>query len=239
MQGEKDSSDTSTCGGDSRIPNKSTRSLGEGNTRHTDVQIGRKAEQNQKCTEKIEQGKIFSVVEKMVETTMVNQTECQEKIQKDPKNAELIEDKVRLMKESIKWNAAKEQFLRQKSKIQWMRQGDQNTKYFHSVIKGKRNTNRIFSIKDVEGKEITNVEGIVDAFINFYKKLLGKSKGDRQHVCSNLVRKGQVVQQEQREQLEAPVTDKEIKAALWSIAGDNPQDPMVMGLNSLRIVGQW
>nr|XP_009803753.1 PREDICTED: uncharacterized protein LOC104249075 [Nicotiana sylvestris] len=112
---------------------------------------------------------------------MVNLTECQEKIQKDPRNAELIEEKIRLMKESIKWKAAKEQFLRQKSKILWVRQGGQNTKYFHSVLKTRRNANRIFSIKDAEGKESTDVEGITNAFIKFYKKLLGKEKetGDK------------------------------------------------------------
>lgn len=167
----------------------------------------------------------FSYVEKRAETTMAKLTECQGKIQKDPKNVELIKEEGRWMKESIIWKAAKEQFLRQKSKIQWIRQGDQNTKYFHEVIKARKNTNRIFSIKDAKGNMITDVEGITDAVIKFYKELLGESKGDRQNVRSNLVRKGHVVQQKQREQLEAPVTGKEIKAALWSIAGDKSVGP--------------
>ncbi|XP_070009962.1 uncharacterized protein [Nicotiana sylvestris] len=127
----------------------------------------------------------FSGAEKRAKTAMVNLTECQEKIQKDPRNAELIEEEIRLMKENIKWKAAKEQFLRQKSKIQWVRQEDQNTKYFHSMIKTRRNANKIFSIKDAEGKETIDVEGIADAFIKFYKKLLGKSK-ETDNMCASI-----------------------------------------------------
>nr|XP_016468656.1 PREDICTED: uncharacterized protein LOC107791160 [Nicotiana tabacum] len=72
----------------------------------------------------------FSDVEGKAETAMASLIECQEKIQKDPRNAELIIEEIKLMQESIKWKAAKEQFLRQKCKIQWLRQGDQNKNTF-------------------------------------------------------------------------------------------------------------
>lgn len=93
------------------------------------------------------------------------------------------------------------------------------------MIKARRNANRIFSIKDATGKVHTDIEGIANSFINFYKNLLGECKEGRQHVCSNLVRRGPIVQQEQREKLKAQFTEKEVKAALWSIVGDKSTGP--------------
>lgn len=151
--------------------------------------------------------------------------ECQAKIQKDPRNTELINEEVRLLQESIKLEAAKEQFSRQKSKIQWLRQGNQNTRYFHSAIKAKRNASRIISIKDSTGQVHTDIERIAKSFIEFYTDLLGDSKKGRYHVCSNLIQKGTIIQREQRDSLEAQFTEKEVKEALWSIEGDKSQGP--------------
>lgn len=44
----------------------------------------------------------------------------------------------------------------------------QNNKYFHSYMKARRKTNRILSIKDSMGNMVTNMEGITDAFVEFY-----------------------------------------------------------------------
>lgn len=69
-------------------------------------------------------------------------------------------------------------------------QGDKNTRFFHNYIKSRRNTNRIFSIRDTYGENITEMEKIANTFTEFYSSLLGTSKGDRDHVCSSLVKKG-------------------------------------------------
>jgi len=52
-----------------------------------------------------------------------------------------------------------------KSKIQWLKKGDMNTKFYHSVLKAKRNMNRVFRIKDKMGQQQTELDGIVKAFI--------------------------------------------------------------------------
>lgn len=41
-----------------------------------------------------------------------------------------------------------ERFWKQKSLISWLKEGDQNTKYFHGCAKFRKAQNRIISIKD-------------------------------------------------------------------------------------------
>lgn len=43
-------------------------------------------------------------------------------------------------------------FWQQKSRLVWLRSGDQNTKFFHAVTKNRRAQNRILSLIDKEGK---------------------------------------------------------------------------------------
>lgn len=65
-------------------------------------------------------------------------------------------------------------------------------------MKARRNANRILPIKDSMGNMVTNMDGIADAFMEFYSTLLWSTTDSRAHVCSSLVRKGQVVTEEQR-----------------------------------------
>lgn len=60
---------------------------------------------------------------------------CQLKLQGDLRSKALIQKESQLAKECIIWGEARDQFLRKKSRVQWLPQGDQNTKFFHSAIK--------------------------------------------------------------------------------------------------------
>lgn len=44
-------------------------------------------------------------------------------------------------------------FWRQKSRINWLKAGDRNTRFFHAVTKNRRARNCIQSLIDEEGKE--------------------------------------------------------------------------------------
>lgn len=63
--------------------------------------------------------------------------------------------------------------MRQKSRVQWLTQGDQNTKFFHSAIKEIRNKNRIFSVIDAQRSTKKEPGEVAEAFIGFCKNLLG------------------------------------------------------------------
>lgn len=44
------------------------------------------------------------------------------------------------------------QLWKQRAKQQWIKDGDRNTRYFQSVVKHRRNKNRILALKDPNGQ---------------------------------------------------------------------------------------
>jgi len=44
---------------------------------------------------------------------------------------------------------------RQKSRVNWLREGERNTKFFHQAMVHRRQRNRIFSIKNNTGTRVT------------------------------------------------------------------------------------
>ncbi|CAN1788451.1 Transposon TX1 uncharacterized 149 kDa protein, partial [Linum perenne] len=67
---------------------------------------------------------------------------------------------------------AEETFFHQKSRVDWLSQGDSNTRFFHSYVKARQAKNTIRKIVDDGGIEHTDVDGISKTIINFYKGLL-------------------------------------------------------------------
>lgn len=142
--------------------------------------------------------KIFLDVEVQASQTMDKLILCQKRIQQRPGDIALIEEENKLANECIQKNKITDQYLQQRSTIKWIKEGDQNTKFYHRFLKSRRNTNRIFTVKDKKGQYLTEAEKVCKAFIDNYTDLLGKINGDRKHVNSNLIRKFHMVSKEQR-----------------------------------------
>ncbi|KAL3617571.1 hypothetical protein CASFOL_037892 [Castilleja foliolosa] len=68
---------------------------------------------------------------------------------------------------NVRWEA---DLLKQKSRINWLQDGDRNTKFFHAVIKDRRKRNLI-SIKDDNGCDITDHQAVGEKAAEFYKSL--------------------------------------------------------------------
>ncbi|KAK4713267.1 hypothetical protein R3W88_019174 [Solanum pinnatisectum] len=103
----------------------------------------------------------------------------------------------KLAKECILKKQIIYQYLQQKSKIKWLQEGDQNTKFYHNFLKARRNANRIFTIKDKQGKFLTNTKEINKEFIDYYNELLGKAHEEWKHANSGIIKRGLVVTEEQ------------------------------------------
>ncbi|XP_070015641.1 uncharacterized protein LOC142174362 [Nicotiana tabacum] len=143
----------------------------------------------------------FAEVEKQEEESMKKLVECQEKIQKDPRNEFLIKEEKDLTHQCIYWKKEKIEYMQQKSKEQWLKYGDMDIKYFRFVIKAKRAASRIFTIQNMQGETVHSIEAIAEAFIEFYTSLLGTDQQCRDHVKSHVVKESQIVSEEQRVQL--------------------------------------
>ena len=71
-----------------------------------------------------------------------------------------------LLKEEVFW--------RQKSKINWIKEGDCNSKFFHKVANGKRNKKFIKSLVLEDGVVLDNIESISEEIKHHFGKLFSK-----------------------------------------------------------------
>ncbi|KAK1441323.1 hypothetical protein QVD17_07170 [Tagetes erecta] len=65
-----------------------------------------------------------------------------------------------------------ELFLKQKSKVEWLVAGDNNTRFFHNSLKSRTHRSRIDIIMD-GGGTIHEADNVQKAFVNHYENFLG------------------------------------------------------------------
>ncbi|XP_071714436.1 uncharacterized protein [Rutidosis leptorrhynchoides] len=78
-----------------------------------------------------EQGNLFEKVKKL----KVELERVQEAVVRDPSNVDLREEEAMYVKAYKEAIIDEELFLKQKSKIEWLKEGDQNSKFFHKAVK--------------------------------------------------------------------------------------------------------
>ncbi|KAL2922219.1 LINE-1 retrotransposable element ORF2 protein [Bienertia sinuspersici] len=114
-------------------------------------------------------------------------------------------------------------FLKQKAKLDWIREGDENTKIFHQSIKKRRLQNTIHSIQDVRGDTREGLKEIAGAFIDYYKQLLGGYMP--RFPIQDQFMGGVRLSADQINVLSLPFTRREVKSAMFSIHGDKAPGP--------------
>ncbi|XP_071914130.1 uncharacterized protein [Coffea arabica] len=65
-----------------------------------------------------------------------------------------------------------EKFWRQKARIEWLREGDKNTKYFHAFVRGRRTKNRIRNLQRDDGSWTGNEEKVISEISGFLEGCL-------------------------------------------------------------------
>ncbi|XP_074271179.1 uncharacterized protein LOC141595105 [Silene latifolia] len=118
----------------------------------------------------------FSDIENLVRVPEISLDHFQTKLREDPLNEELCRAEKECAKEVEFLGKARIDFLKQKAKMKWMNDGDDNSAFFHSIIKRRRAMNTVYQIKDIRGVLCTQPDTIKAAFEEFYVSLLGTSK---------------------------------------------------------------
>jgi hypothetical protein len=65
----------------------------------------------------------------------------------------------------------KESKLKQRAKINWLKHGNQNSKFYNACINQRRRNNHISHITDSRGFEVFEQDGIKGAFIDYFKNI--------------------------------------------------------------------
>ncbi|KAK1441235.1 hypothetical protein QVD17_07078 [Tagetes erecta] len=115
-----------------------------------------------------------------------------------------------------------ERFLKQKSKVHWLAEGDANTKYFHNTLKCRNHRARIDVITDSNGI-LHEGKAVPKAFVDHYVGFLGKEEVVTIPITQELfdVR----IDQAMSVDMIREVTVDEIKRTIFAFADDKAPGP--------------
>ncbi|GJT17758.1 hypothetical protein Tco_0876464 [Tanacetum coccineum] len=165
--------------------------------------------------------------------------EVQKALDFDPSNSVLREEEAIYVQAFNNAKLDEERFLKQKAKIKWLDVGDSNSAYFHKTIKSQNQRSRIDAIINGENMEVTG-DAVPNVFVSHYESFLGTDM-----VCELLDSEGlfhKQVSDSSNEEMTRPITDVEIKRAMFGIGNDKAPGPdgftSVFFKKSWDIVGQ-
>lgn len=128
-----------------------------------------------------------------------------------------------------------EAFWGQRARLKWLNDGDKNTKFFHATTIQRRARNRIQRIKDNNGAWVEGKEEIFAEVIHHFQKVY---QSDVQLNDDDYFQNIPVlVSESMNAQLRAPVTEAEIKSAVFSLGALKAPGPD--GLNGLFYQHNW
>lgn len=136
-----------------------------------------------------------------------------------------LQEKNNLKQELNSAYLEEEVFWKQKSRIQWLRSGDKNTKYFHGITKARRNRNTIHSISDENGVLQRGTQQIAQVAQDYFQKLYSSvpiAASRFEEVFSGFERR---VTDAMKMDLIKPVTAEEIETAIFDIGAHRAPGP--------------
>ncbi|XP_074277966.1 uncharacterized protein LOC141601570 [Silene latifolia] len=166
----------------------------------------------------------FSDIENNTNLAAMALAQIQVELKNNPLDAILIESEKNLSNDYTLLIKAKHQFLQQKAKVEKIKEGDDNTAYFHASIRSKRSRNKVMQIEDMHGIRYSDAQGINSAFKDYFMQILGTCN-DVSKVHIPTVHNGAVLTEEMHMSLLKPVSDEEIKMAMYSIPGTKALGP--------------
>lgn len=129
------------------------------------------------------------------------------------KKKELLAQLDELLKcEEIYWS--------QKTKCKWLKECDENTKFFHRMASGK-NWKNLITRMEIEGEIVEVLERIKEEAIRYYSTLYSKKDGNRLFI-DNLF---STSLGKEAKELEVPFLVEEIREAVFNMAGDKSSGP--------------
>lgn len=108
-----------------------------------------------------------------------------------------------------------EEFLwRQKSRIRWLKEGERNTKFFHSTTIQRRMNNTISHMQNSQGDKLEKQEDIEKELINHFKTVHQEQPTDKQSAINDILYHiPKLITEEHNKLLLRPVTIMEVEEA--------------------------
>jgi len=149
-------------------------------------------------------------------TTLKNRIPNEEIIQQIKTEEKTLDDL--LVKEELWWS--------QRAKVQWLKFGDLNTKYFHHKASQRRRKNHIHQISDPLGRVWRDSHHMHQIFIRYFRNIFTSKKPIISPNMLQVVRNR--VDNESFNYLAAPFSEKEVTEATFQHKGNSAPGPDVM-----------
>lgn len=143
--------------------------------------------------------------------------QCQNALHQNPNDVKISDEERQAIMDYTQKSQAFLDFSKHKTRLEWIRDGDQNSALFHKSIKQKHQHNRIYAMRDEHDNWVDSPAGVAEAFLNYYKHLLGSCMDKRTTVKKDIVRRGPLVTNEMMQVLTSPYTKEEVTNAMFSI----------------------
>ena len=121
-----------------------------------------------------------------------------------------------LREEELKWY--------QRSKAQFILEGDSNTRYFHCVANGRHRKKRIHSLVQDEGT-IVGHEQLKSYITNYYKGLFGAPEEGNFSLDESRIADIPQVSDEENNLLTAPYSEEEVRKAVFQMEHNKAPGP--------------
>lgn len=115
-----------------------------------------------------------------------------------------------------------------------VREGDQNTRFFHNFASGRRRNNQIRRLRNKEGEWRDSEQDIQGIDIDYFTELFTSSRAEGSLSSPDVV---QCVMEEQNNQLIKPISSEEVKDAVFSMHPEKA--PGYDGLNPAFYQAFW
>ncbi|CAM8966334.1 unnamed protein product [Rhodiola kirilowii] len=140
-------------------------------------------------------------------------------IQQQDRTEEIMGEEVRVTRALDDWLYKQEIYWKQRSRVDWLKEGDRNTRYFHLRASQRRKSNRIREIQGSSGDIITNEEAICGEVVNYFRSKVfqsdrGRSSNRVQQEVSFIPR---CVSEDMAATLNAPFSDLEVQDAIFQM----------------------
>ncbi|GKC78416.1 RNA-directed DNA polymerase, eukaryota, reverse transcriptase zinc-binding domain protein [Tanacetum coccineum] len=122
--------------------------------------------------------------------------------------------------------------LMQKAKIEWLKDGDRNTEFFHKIIKGRTHKGRIVSICNEKGERFEN-DKIAEHFVRHFQEFLGKKDIVDDFPTKRIVFPNKLSREEEIMMCRG-ISEVEVKNAMFEIEDSKAPGPEVLLLDFIN-----
>ncbi|XP_039007850.1 uncharacterized protein LOC120135690 [Hibiscus syriacus] len=118
-------------------------------------------------------------------------------------------------------------FLKQKEKVQWIKEGDKCSKFFHSAVAVKIKKETIQMLIDDHGARLESFDSMDVDVLSFFTDLIGKSDPTVKNIDKKLLKDilNYSLPQDSASSLVKVITSEEIKEAIFSQGNDKAPGP--------------